>query len=166
MKEIFKEQYNYLVQHISGNKFYDIKETKKNRPQIETFLHYISEHEMWDFLCYQFFRFHNKKTRFGTGVVQLSWIIGQKAFCEWENKTPERWFRCVEWKMGIEIINPVQDYRYKPSSEFLDKLRLKNYGKHLGFLLCYDAELFNANSDVCKACKFKQYCEIQNKDNE
>jgi hypothetical protein len=166
MRETFKTQYNYLIQSVSGYKFYELKETKKNKVQIDTFLNYISEYDLWDFLCYQFFRYHNKKTRFGKGIIQLSWIIGQKAIEEWEEKTPERWFRCVEWKIETDISNPLYDHRYTPSSSFLDKLRLKHYEKELGFLMCMDADLFDENSSVCKICKFRDYCEKQklNKD--
>ena len=164
MRETFKTYYNYLYQEASGYKFYELKETKANRTQIDKFLDYIEgigEDKLWDFLCYQFFRYANKKTRFGAGIVQLNWIIGQKAMVEWTNKTPERWFYCVEWKIENELSNPIADNRYRPSSKYLDSLRLRWFEEEKGFILCSDADLYDENSNVCKVCKYKGYCKIQ-----
>lgn len=164
MRETFKTYYNYLYQEMSGYKFYEIKETKANRLQIDRFLDYIEsvgEDKLWDFLCYQFFRYSNKKTRFGKNIVQLGWIIGKKAMKEWSIKTPERWFYCVEWKMENELSNPIADNRYRPSSKFLNSLRLRYFEEERGFILCSSADLYDMNSHVCKICKFKEYCEKQ-----
>ena len=164
MRNEFKTYFSYLRQEVSGYKFYEFVEKKSHTPKIDKFLDYIEtigKDKLWDFLCFQFFRYHDMDTRFGKGVVQLGWIIGQKARDEWEKKTHQRWFRCVEWKMDNQISNPLSDNRYTPSSKYLDGLRKRYFNKEKGFLLCIDAELYDENNSICKACNFNEFCKDQ-----
>ena len=72
-----------------------------------------------------FFRYEGAKTAQGKNVVYLNWVIGDSAVEEWKTKSPERWFRCVEWKIKNDLNNPLTDYTYKPSEEYLEELRRK-----------------------------------------
>ena len=93
MKKDIIEMYEHLFSKLTGNVFFSVAEKSHNDKVISNFLQSvdeIGEENIWNFLCYGFFRYEGKKTAQGKNTVYSTWIFGENAIREWKQKTPER----------------------------------------------------------------------------
>lgn len=166
MKKDIIKMYEYLFSKLTGNVFFSVAEKSHNDKVISNFLQSvdeIGEENVWNFLCYGFFRYEGKKTVQGKNTVYSTWIFGENAIKEWKQKTPERWFRCSEWKIKNELENPVTNNTYRPTTGYLDSLRKRFKKLDTGILLCISSELYSKESEECLTCKDLSICKNKEK---
>lgn len=161
MREDIIKMYEHLFSKLTGNIFYSVSDKKRNADALDNFIHRvdeIGEENIWNFLCYGFFRYEGQKTVQGKNTVYLNWIFGDSAVEEWKEKSPERWFRCVEWKIRNELENPLTNNTYKPTLNYLEELRKRYKKLPSGIFLCVSSELFSEESQECLTCKNLDIC--------
>lgn len=166
MREDIIKMYEELFSKLTGNIFFSVRDTARNNDAINNFverLDEIGEENIWNFMCYGFFRYEGAKTAQGKNVVYLNWVIGDSAIEEWKSKSPERWFVCSQWKIKNDLSNPLTDYTYKPSEEYLEELRRRYKKLPSGIMLCAISELYSPGSKECQTCKNKDICSNRTK---
>lgn len=143
---------------VSGRRNYEFVPKRQQITMINSFIKkkekQIGDNWLFEFFLFQFNRYHSKKTRFGEGIVQLSWVIGNKAIQNWKNKKDEELFYVDEFrqKYGLKnILLPKIELRL--SSNYLDIKR-----KSGNLIQCIDLELFDSKNVICRLCTNKEIC--------
>lgn len=164
MKKSVIKYYEYFFQEISGNRgfTFNIKDSQKSL--IDNFVKMIPETagEDWlfDFFLYQFSRYYDKKTRFGTGIVMLNWVIGKKALQEYKNRTEQQLHFVNEFRVRYEL-KPFKEVESKEIIQSLKKDRIGGLRKCKNIVACSMSifeltEIFN--SILCMGCESFNYC--------
>jgi hypothetical protein len=156
--------YEYLYQKVSGNRIYEFKPNNNQKKIIDTFINYLSPShgQIWlfNFMSYQFFRYHDLKTRFGRGIVQLNWVIGKKALNKFNNASEEEFYMMEEFKFNYSIINILSSRKDISESYkiYLDQERKRFYGTIRGYIHCTELGLYDPINKNCMFCKNNLNC--------
>lgn len=166
--------YEYYYQQSSLNTSFQFKPKEKDQNLIEKFLSILSATYVIEGLGLDFFSdyfqfqlryWDGKKTRFGEGVIMLSWIIGDKAIKRWEKAKDEH----IRWQNHLYIQNSgVRSHQkdIKVDNSFLinfneieerDKKMFLNTKKGLTWCLL-NTTLFNHKSPTCLLCESQMQC--------
>ena len=164
MFEDFVKLYEYLYQKTSGNKLFEFKPNKTNKIKIDCFLNGLTSSygQFWlfNFLTYQFFRYHDLKTRFGRGIVQLNWVLGKKALNKFNNASEEEFYMMEEFKSNYSIKNILASRKDISESYkvYLDQERKRFYGTIRGYIHCTELGLYDPINKNCMFCKNNLNC--------
>lgn len=162
LKEYISETYEYLFQRTSGNPMFKFNLTQSTSKNLENFLNRMPEGagEEWvfDFLLFQFSRYHDKKTKMGKGIVPFSWLVGKKAFDTWNNRTEQQVWYSHKFKLDYRIKKEV-DYEINLSNDYKDSIRKRFLNTDRGFVFCKENFLKREKGNrYCLKCKFKNIC--------
>jgi hypothetical protein len=168
MINLVKSTYEHIYSNVSGFPDYEIQLNKKNKTTLDNFTKRlenefkgaIDKQFLQTFILFQFLYYDDKKTRLGKGRVYLNWILGEKAIERWKNKH-ERWFYFVEeYRKSLDIPNIVEKQAIDSEKVSLHRQRERKrfWGSEMGFLHCYEFELYEKYSSECLSCKFKNNC--------
>lgn len=166
MKKSVIKYYEYFFQEISGNRnfTFNIKDSQKSL--IDSFVKLIPETagEDWlfDFFLYQFSRYYDKKTRFGTGIVMLNWVIGKKAIQEYKDRTEQQLHFVSEFRVKYGL-KPFKEVESKEFIHSLKKDRIEGLRKCKNIAACSTSffeltEIFS--SILCIGCESFNCCNL------
>lgn len=163
MYELVRNTYEYFFSIVSGYGSYEIKETKRNKTLIDNFVKLLPEETgedwMFNYFAFQFFRYYDKKTRFGKGKVQLNWTIGKNAYEAWQEMSEEQRYLVDEFLEKLKIENPREAEQKPISSSFYENEKNRFLNTELGRINCDTFDLkYNSKSKVCEKCSFKNMC--------
>ncbi|MFW6273066.1 MAG: hypothetical protein ACOC2U_04745 [bacterium] len=163
LEEYIKSTYEQFFQKTSGNPSFEFNLTKSTRKNLDNFLKRIPEGAgkewVFDFLLFQFSRYHDKKTKMGRGVVPFSWLVGQKAFDAWNNRTERQVWYSHKFKLDYGITKEV-DYNVNLSPEYKDSIRKRFFNTEKGFVFCKENFLKREKGNrYCLRCNFKKVCD-------
>jgi hypothetical protein len=156
--------YEYFFQVITGNPFFEYKPKGRDNRMIDKYLLNMTEsygdEYLFEYFCYQFNRYSDKMTRFGKGVIMLSWIIGDAALLKWKNATPDERFYGDKLKTDFGLKNPLIKTQ-EPLNLFPNKERERQrfLGTDQGLIHCKQNDLWDPKSKYCMFCKYKKWCE-------
>lgn len=153
--------YEYFFRATSGNAQFVCIPTAAERKLITKFVSVIpdiaSEDWMFDYLVFQFGRYYDLKTRYGKGVILISWVLGQKAMDAWKARTEQQLYYTQKFKIELGL-EKKKDFTMKLSEDFLNAERERFHNTEQGFLNCQELELKKQKNRICITCKFKKYC--------
>jgi len=164
MKKKVEKLYEKFFRLTSKKQDFIFQSSSKEKKMIENFLAKLDEtaNEEWlfDFLLFGFSRYADLETRYGKGLVQLSWVIGQKAIDTFKKRTEEQLYYTQKFKEEYGINKEVK--KEKPFNEsFLNREKQRFYNTERGLLHCKEM-LFTPNeSNSCLNCKFKEECKTE-----
>lgn len=128
----------------------------------------IGKHWLFDYFCFQFeyWRTKNIKYKKGGGIIELSWVIGDKAILRWKNRVKDYQYF---YKTGLLKYSSLTKGEYfslfeQEKREVLNKKNIidlereRFFNKDNGFLHCFQFAYYNSNSKLCKICKFRSKC--------
>lgn len=161
MKDKFKvvcKMYEYFFIEVSGYNNFEFKPKGSQIKQIENFVkkkeNEIATNWLYDFFSYQFGRYYDKKTRFGTGIVQLNWVIGDKALLKYKNRSEEELYYTNIFIKKFKLKNPlIKKEKLFLSDEYFNKIRkIKNIFR------CFGLTLYDPKNKICTFCSNKLIC--------
>lgn len=175
MYEWIVKWYQELFARVSGNREFLFTPSKAQQKQIENFILFLDDRIglesldelfVFQFLCFQFDRRKDQKTRFGKGVVMLNHAIGKKAYEVWERKGDNWGFYLNLFIKQFNIPRPIQVKVEKDClkiSEGEEKLKELSKGQENLLESCVNmTSLFHPKSSICTDCGQKLECqEIQ-----
>jgi hypothetical protein len=152
------KMYEYMFVEVSGRKNYTFSPTKAQTTMINNFIkskeQQIGNNWLFEYFLFQFNRYYDKKTRFGTGIVQLSWVVGKKALSNWKNKKDGETFYVDEFRRKFELKNPlIPKKQLKLSEEYFNIKR-----KAGNVVECNQLNLYKEKNIVCRFCNNKLIC--------
>lgn len=161
--ETFIEYFNIIYQKSTGKLNYTIRCEDKNVKLVENWINRLSycidEYFIWDYIVYQFEYYKDKKTRFGTGVVQLNWITGKKALDRWNNKNKNWKYFNTQYENKLNIKKPLSGFVNNKEGrlEFERREKKRFFNEERGFLHCREL-IFEVN-ELCNDCKYIKICQ-------
>jgi len=165
MIEKVKQVYEYLYSATSGNRNFEFKPKERELKIIENFVKNLglSHGDDWlfDFMCFQFSRYVDLKTRFGKGRIMLGWVIGDKAFKKYISAPNEEKYWGEAFKTRFELRNPLNKALSCPqgkSHKDRERARFKDLERQL--IHCYENGLFSYKNKICMFCKNKELCRV------
>jgi len=163
VKQQVRQLYEYFYQLSTGNQNFEFKPKENERKMIDNFIAKLTpshgEDWLFHYMCYQFSRYCDQKTRFGKGIVFVGWIFGPAALERYKNATDEEKYWGEQFKERFLAKNPL----IKPLSIKIDisyKNRERTRFKQLErqFLHCSEMNLFEERNKICMFCKSKELC--------
>lgn len=125
---------------------------------------------LFRYFCFQFDYWYWKGLEKNISIygrnIQLSFIIGKKAFDRFQKRNSEYDWRLDNLpfmeKCSIKKSDLVRDYAKVKTDSKVDTeapIKLAMYNEPEGFLNCIDfSTMFNHKSHICQGCKFKKDC--------
>jgi len=159
------ELYEYFCQNVSGNQFFEFQPRVNEIKMMKVFVDSLSpshgEDWLFNYFCFQFHRYTDKKTRFGQGVIYLNWVIGQKAILKFKEASSEELYYMEQFKSSFNLVNIL----LKPQSiengkDYKDRERRRFYNTTRGLLHCKENSLYSQKNKNCITCKNKTDCKI------
>lgn len=150
--------YNYFYCEVSGFKNYTFKPNEQQRKMISNFIKkkssQIGDEWLFDYFVFQFNRYYDKKTRFGVGVVQLGWVLGDKALQRWAERIDGEVFHADNFRANYNLKNPlIEPLKLILSEDYFDSIRKRDH-----FLECLTLDLYKEKNMICRFCKHKSLC--------
>lgn len=169
MKQSFIKYYEYFQQKISGNARFEFKPNLQQNKWIDNFLKLIpetaGENWMFDYLLFQFNKYHDRKTRFGDGVVLFSWVIGKSALESYKQRSEQEIYFMDKFKQSYNIRTMETNKESIKEEINGHKLSLRN---RKSFISCSNSvfDLKDIFSKICcTGCKSYGYCELMKVNN-
>jgi hypothetical protein len=158
-KEEFINMFEYFYKQTINSK-YKYGSSPKDETLIDKFLLKVpiiwGNERMFDFLCFQFSSVSTWETK---ETVQLSWVIGDKAFDRWYSRTDEQLFMINKWKLEKKLINKwIEKVEHSLSIDYKEFMRNKNSNSSLGLFECLDLRLYSVVSKICVTCQYNDIC--------
>lgn len=166
---ITKEQviklYEHLYQNVSGAGYFTYKPKERETKMIENFVSKLpesyGENWLYSFMTYQFSKYHDQKTRFGTGKVMIGWVIGEKALESFRSASEEQLFYSEVFRANYKIENILKP---TPKVVFSDKYknaeRNRFFNTDRGLIHCKEMGLEWGKNKYCMTCKNSEYCKV------
>lgn len=147
-----------MFAEVSGRKNFVFKPKDKQTLMINKFItekeRQIGDNWLFDFFLFQFNRYHNQKTRFGTGIVHLNWVIGKKALESWKNRTEQELFYIDDFRQKYNLKNPlIPKIQHKLSEDHFNNIR-----KRKNIVDCLNFSLYEEKNVICRFCENKLIC--------
>ncbi len=153
--------YEYIYGEFSGNKDFILKMTSRNNKIIENFVSSLpsnyGDNWLFNFFCFQFSKYYDKKTRFGVGKIMLNWILSVKAVKYFNDAPDEEKYWGEVFKSKFKLVNPLLK-RGVFDKSYLDLERKRFYNTDLGLLHCIDLGLYDKMNKNCIFCKNRKIC--------
>lgn len=163
MKQKVIQLYEHFFQISAGNPNFDFKPKENENKVIDNFVKKLTlshgEEWLFNYFCYQFSRYYNLKTRFGKGVVMISWILGKKALNKYSEASEEEKYWGDVFKERFNIRNPLfkrQTIEIDISYHNRERTRFKQSERQL--IHCSEMNLFNEKNKICMFCKNRNIC--------
>lgn len=148
--------YSYLYSKLNNYQGFILKPTDSQKKQIDNFIVSIGEKSdnwIFDFLLFQFYRYHDIETKFGKGIIQLNWVIGNKALIKWQKASKEELYYVDLFRRERGLKNPlIVPMKHRLSDSYYDNIRDKG-----DLFVCKDLSLFD--KEKCLVCKNFNICE-------
>ncbi len=160
-KQQFIKLYEKLFRLVSGMTTVNISLNEREKKMVDKFLlkyDVYSEDWLFDYLIFQFSRYHDKQTMYGKGVVQVNWVIGGKADEAWRNRTEQHLYYADKFKQQYGITKET-NFNTVLSEDWTNRERKRFFNTERGFLNCQELEIKKGANKWCLICKFKKYCE-------
>jgi len=153
--------YEKLFRSSSKDDSFTFTPTPTEKKMIENFIAKLpketSEDWLFDFLTFGFSRYSDLNTRYGKGLIQLSWVIGQKAIDAYNKRNEGQIYYTQKFKAENKIQKEVK--KAKPFNEsFLNREKQRFYNTERGLLHCKEMLFISNQSNSCLNCKFKEEC--------
>ncbi len=165
MKEIIIQVFEDIVCKVNNNPNYELTRSPRIDSTINNFLKKLEKKYsgsigrdfLVEFITYQFTKLIDWDTKFGKGVIQFNWVIGNKALDRW----PDRGDNFLYWNTEFRTKHGIHLSQYEKvtvSDEFKKFERERFKGDDFQIIHCLDNELFNRKCKECFVCKFKNGC--------
>lgn len=163
------ELYELFFVRTSHYSNYEFNPSERDNKLIKSFikkftkhipLETISESLIFDYFAYQFMSRETQKTSFGTGVIMLNWVIGEKSIKTWIDRF-EGWdYHLREFlkRIGVEK-NLIVTKERRSLLEYEEDLKKESFNTFQGFHQCLTmTRLFSESSELCIQCNFSIDC--------
>lgn len=177
--------YEFFIQEISNKFDFDFKPNRNEKALIKNFCAYLEEQFssketigvdwLFNYFSFQFNYWLDKITRRGSsGIADLSWIIGDKAYARWEERTPQfkyfvdkgllLFYKGIK-KSKLEFLlqeTPKRLHKDLLEIDIAEEIEKKRfYGQKRGLLHCSSTTtLYHHRSPLCSNCSFRNECFI------
>lgn len=165
--------YESVFGYTTGNRAFEFKPSKTQCKQIDNFIKLLDEEVgiesidgdfIFYFICFQYERKKDQKSKFGFGKLPLNNVIGQKAFDRWMRK-PGNWkFWVDKFISDYNIPKPTREVYHSTEtgiSHHEEIIKKRFWGTGELFFHCSNmTSLYNESSEFCVKCKYKGECEI------
>src|ERR1700741_2968445 len=89
METMIFTYFQYFYSAVSGHKSFVFRPTiaeTKMASSLQAMIPSLTESKLFDYMCYQFYYWHDKDTKFGRGKIQFNWVVGKKAVERWNGR--------------------------------------------------------------------------------
>lgn len=154
--EIYSKVNNYLVEDKEKN----LDRKRKLANTLLSKFDEVDEELIINYILFQFERYKDTKTRFGKGKIQFNWIVGDKAYQRWTNKSTswKYWVTSYEKKIGYQRKQEKEEINHEGKLEYERRERRRFYNDERGYVHCQENELFDRFSNECFYCQYKEIC--------
>lgn len=163
MQQKIEKYYEYFLHRFTSKRNLSAKSQLRDEAIFVKFAKWcvdntLNEHQIFDYLAFQFCYWHGTKTKMGTSYFTPSWILGKKAIERYQ-KDPgafERKRRDLTTKFGIKI-SELYESKVSLDEQFeLERQRFFNTAK--GLFNCADFAVYDEKSNSCQKCDYVSYC--------
>lgn len=161
--EKVKIMFEYISGVATGNHNFEFNPRDNELKMIENFTIRLtpSHGDEWifNYMCFQFSRYIDLKTRFGKGKIMIGWVIGQKAFNKYKEAPDEEKYWGEVFKTRFNLRNPLNKPLFiEVGKSYKNRERKRFNVSERQFLHCEEMNLFDEKSKICMFCKNKELC--------
>jgi hypothetical protein len=165
MKDKVIQLYEHFFQITSNNPNFEFRPKIRDKKMIETFVSKLNVSQgpdwLFNYFCYQFQRYADKKTRFGKGIVMLGWVIGDKALKRYSEASDEEKYYGEKFRLDHNISNPLTIRTPVDTRSYRQREKKRFYNQVRGLIHCKENDLkYDQKDKLCMFCKNKKECEI------
>jgi len=155
--------FEYITSKVRGDVDFSLRRSDRIDTMIDKFLSSLTpsygEEWLFDFMCFQFSRYLDKKTRFN-GKIMINWVIGKAALKVWREASDKHLYWGEELKQRFHLVNPISRSIELKTQEFRERERTRFLDLDERFLRCSELQLYDKGSETCLFCNNKKYCKI------
>lgn len=159
MQEQAIKLFNYFHKAVF-NQSANFSGTERQLKSLNNFLKLVSdysERDLYEYVCFQFFRVHEQDTQMGK--VQFNWVFGKKALKYFHDRSDAQVYYMRLFRQKYNIKNIFEKPVVLDTRSYNDYERGRFYNTEKGFLHCQSMRLYNESNDYCVNCKFKNICD-------
>lgn len=159
--------YEYFFQISSNNPSFEFRPKLREKKMVESFVKKLNVSQgsdwLFNYFCYQFQRYADKKTRFGKGIVMLGWVIGDKALKRYREASDEEKYWGEKFRLDNNTSNPLINRTPVDTRSYKQREKKRFYNQLRGLIHCKENDLkYDQKDKVCVFCKNKKECETWN----
>lgn len=169
-------QKQYKFNYTENSSLYNFSNFLKNDKEYYLNIDWLFSYFNYQFTYWDYIK-EQKKLNGEICLIQLHWILGQKALKRFKNKTQKDSYfyhtkflqkykikkeNLIEYLENKKLLSIEDNEEKKVFNELNikeEKLKLKSFNTIEGFYICLNyTSLYKFNSDVCIKCKYRKEC--------